>query len=149
MSLLCGGGGSRLYGHTYFWRENVLIVQLFLDPGHQVVNVFWCWTLDGLLHSGTVSPVILVSATHTSPHTNSGTMHMHTLSQEWEINCPVNFSWTWLQVSEKFCSSTAYASHTPGLHSQHGRVGARVRAGLLTLDLHSWQDKIQLCTVQW
>lgn len=45
---------------TYFRREEVLIIQLILNPSHEVVYVLWGRALDGLLHSLAICPVVLV-----------------------------------------------------------------------------------------
>lgn len=42
-------------------REEGFIIQLILNPGHQVVDVLRSRTLDGLLDVGPVCPVILIS----------------------------------------------------------------------------------------
>ena len=41
------------------WKER-LIINLVLDPGHQVVNILGCRALDRLLHLLAICPVVLV-----------------------------------------------------------------------------------------
>ena len=41
------------------WKE-CLIINLVLDPGHQVVNILGCRALDRLLHLLAICPVVLV-----------------------------------------------------------------------------------------
>ena len=48
-----GEGDSNLAG------EQVLVVQLILDPGHQEVYILGSGTFYGLLHLVAVSPVVL------------------------------------------------------------------------------------------
>lgn len=42
-------------------REEGFVIQLILNPGHQVVDVLRSRTLDGFLDVGPVGPVILIS----------------------------------------------------------------------------------------
>ena len=44
---------------NFGWKE-IFIIQLILYPGHEVVNVFWCWTFDGFLNCLTICPVVFV-----------------------------------------------------------------------------------------
>lgn len=46
---------------TYFWRKQSLVVQLVLNPRHQIINVLWSRALNRLLNVGPVRPMILVS----------------------------------------------------------------------------------------
>jgi len=46
--------------HADLARKQGLIIQLVLDPGHQVVDIFGRRALDGLLHAVSVRPVVLV-----------------------------------------------------------------------------------------
>lgn len=48
-------------GHADLGREEGLVVQLVLYPGHQVVNVLGGGAFDGLLNVGAICPVVLVS----------------------------------------------------------------------------------------
>lgn len=41
-------------------REDGLVIELLLHPGHQVVDVLGSGELDGLLHLGAVGPQVLV-----------------------------------------------------------------------------------------
>ena len=45
---------------TNFARKESLVVQLVLDPGHQVVNVLGGRALDWFLHHLTVRPMVFV-----------------------------------------------------------------------------------------
>ena len=47
-------------GPTDLGGEDGLVVQLLLDPRHEVVDVLRSRALDGLLHCGAVRPVVLV-----------------------------------------------------------------------------------------
>lgn len=44
---------------NFGWKE-IFIIQLILYPGHEVVNVLWCWTFDGFLNCLTICPVVFV-----------------------------------------------------------------------------------------
>lgn len=62
---ICTGKGTssvtkRESGHTYFGRKESLVVELVLDPRHQVVDVLGGGALDRLLDRVAVGPVVLV-----------------------------------------------------------------------------------------
>lgn len=46
---------------TDLGREEGFVIQLILNPGHQVVNVLGSRALNGLLNVGPICPMILVS----------------------------------------------------------------------------------------
>lgn len=46
---------------TYFRRKQGLVIQLVLNPRHQIVNVLGSRALDRLLNVGPICPMILVS----------------------------------------------------------------------------------------
>jgi len=61
----CLGGGqkSSRKRNSDFGREKLLVIQLILDPSHQIVNVLRSRTLDRFLDGLSISPVILIFGT--------------------------------------------------------------------------------------
>lgn len=46
--------------NAYFRREKCFIIELILNPGHQVINVLWSRALDWLFNVGPIGPVVLI-----------------------------------------------------------------------------------------
>ena len=45
---------------TNFGRKQSLIIQLVLNPSHQVVYVLWSWAFNGLFYGLAISPMVLI-----------------------------------------------------------------------------------------
>jgi len=43
-----------------FARKKCFIIELILNPGHQIVDVFWRRALDGLFHRLPIGPMVFV-----------------------------------------------------------------------------------------